>query len=52
MGELPTTKGPIAGGDLAIGEEATEELSEQALRGYVEHRDYEAAGELPGGSTW
>jgi len=46
MGELHTTNGPIADGDLATGE-AAEELSEQTPRGYVEHRDYAAAGELP-----
>ena len=47
MGELHTTNGPLADGDLATGEEAAEELSEQTPRGYVEHRDYAAAGELP-----
>jgi chromosome segregation ATPase len=47
MGELHTTNGPIADNDLASSEEAVEELSQQRHRGYVEHRDYEAAGELP-----
>ena len=46
MGELHTTNGPLADGDLATSEEA-KELSEQTPRRYVEHRDYEAAGELP-----
>ena len=47
MGELHTTNGPLADGDLATSEEAAEALSEQTPRRYVEHRDYEAAGELP-----
>ena len=47
MGELHTTNGPPADGDLATSEEAAEALYEQTPRWYVEHRDYEAAGELP-----
>ena len=47
MGELHNTNGPPADGDLATSEEAAEALSEQTPRRYVEHHDYEAAGELP-----
>jgi len=47
MGELHTTNGPLAEGDLPTSEEAAEILSEQRPRGYIERHQYEAAGDLP-----
>ncbi len=44
---MHTTNSPAADDNLASSEEAAEELSEQRPSGYVDHRDYEAAGELP-----
>jgi hypothetical protein len=48
MGESHTGNGPLADTDLANREVVGKELPEQLPpRGYVEHRNHEAAGELP-----